>query len=221
MGRAGPSRPVPGDELAHGDFIEAAKVQGLPAAQHDRPSAPPERRPVRGHQFLLAVTGAIYAEVGLFLLGVAPAQRDELGDHDQPGYGQGALYTNQSVLYLFSPMVAIVFLQVALVFFARAWTSSSTLGSGCSNGTREVEMIAAGAASVDGNGTVVEVDNLTISFGRLKAVEEVSLLGGEGEVYAVVGESGCGKSTLAYSLLTSSRRQAASPRVRCATGAGT
>jgi peptide/nickel transport system ATP-binding protein len=47
----------------------------------------------------------------------------------------------------------------------------------------------------------MEVDNLTVSFGRLKAVEEVSLSVQMGEVYAIVGESGCGKSTLAYSLL--------------------
>jgi len=53
----------------------------------------------------------------------------------------------------------------------------------------------------DGNATVVEVDNLTINFGRLKAVEDVSLSVNMGEVYAIVGESGCGKSTLAYSLL--------------------
>ena len=48
---------------------------------------------------------------------------------------------------------------------------------------------------------VIEVDNLTVSFGRLKAAEEVSLAVQMGEVYAIVGESGCGKSTLAYSLL--------------------
>jgi peptide/nickel transport system ATP-binding protein len=50
-------------------------------------------------------------------------------------------------------------------------------------------------------GPVIEVDNLTVSFGRLKAVEEVTLSVKMGEVYAIVGESGCGKSTLAYSLL--------------------
>jgi peptide/nickel transport system ATP-binding protein len=55
--------------------------------------------------------------------------------------------------------------------------------------------------SADGTGPVVEVDNLTVGFGRLKAVEEVSLSVQMGEVYAIVGESGCGKSTLAYSLL--------------------
>ena len=62
-------------------------------------------------------------------------------------------------------------------------------------------MIPPGTNSVDGKGTVVEVDNLTINFGRLKAVEEVRLSVAMGEVYAVVGESGCGKSTPAYSLL--------------------
>ena len=54
---------------------------------------------------------------------------------------------------------------------------------------------------VDGEGPVIEVDHLTVSFGRLKAVEEVTLSVKMGEVYAIVGESGCGKSTLAYSLL--------------------
>jgi peptide/nickel transport system ATP-binding protein len=54
---------------------------------------------------------------------------------------------------------------------------------------------------VGGQGPVIEVDNLTVSFGRLKAVEDVSLSVQMGEVYAIVGESGCGKTTLAYSLL--------------------
>ena len=38
----------------------------------------------------------------------------------QLAMGNGALYTSKSMMYLFTPMAAIVFLQVALVFFARA-----------------------------------------------------------------------------------------------------
>jgi peptide/nickel transport system permease protein len=36
---------------------------------------------------------------------------------------QGALYTSDSAFYLFSPMAAIVILQVAFVFFSRALDS--------------------------------------------------------------------------------------------------
>jgi peptide/nickel transport system ATP-binding protein len=48
---------------------------------------------------------------------------------------------------------------------------------------------------------ILEVEDLTVSFGAIRAVDGVSLAVFPGQVYAVVGESGCGKSTLAYSLL--------------------
>jgi peptide/nickel transport system permease protein len=70
--------------------------------------------------FLLAITGAIYAEVGLFLLGVAPISGTNWGIMINLAMNQGALYTSRSMLYLFAPMAAIVLLQVALVYFSRA-----------------------------------------------------------------------------------------------------
>ena len=48
---------------------------------------------------------------------------------------------------------------------------------------------------------LLEVRDLTVSFGKVRAVEGVSLSIDHGKVYGLVGESGCGKSTLAYSLL--------------------
>ena len=57
--------------------------------------------------FLLTVTGAIYAEIGLFLLGVAPVSGTNRGIMIQLAMGNGALYTSKSMLYLFSPMAAI------------------------------------------------------------------------------------------------------------------
>ncbi len=48
---------------------------------------------------------------------------------------------------------------------------------------------------------ILEVDTLSINFGALRAVDQVSLAVHEGDIYALAGESGCGKSTLAYSLL--------------------
>ena len=106
--------------LRTADFIEAAKVQGLPLRNMIGRQLLPNVGPYVAINFLLAVTGAIYAEVGLFLLGIAPLSGTNWGIMINLAMGNGALYTNKSELYLFSPMAAIVFLQVALVFFARA-----------------------------------------------------------------------------------------------------
>ena len=106
--------------LRSADFIEAAKVQGLPLRNMIGRQLLPNVGPYVAINFLLAVTGAIYAEVGLFLLGVAPVSGINWGIMINLAMGNGALYTPKSMLYLFSPMAAIVFLQVALVFFARA-----------------------------------------------------------------------------------------------------
>lgn len=106
--------------LRTADFIEAAKVQGLPLRMMIARQLLPNVGPYVAINFLLAVTGAIYAEVGLFVLGVAPVSGTNWGIMINLAMGNGALYTSKSMLYLFTPMAAIVFLQVALVFFTRA-----------------------------------------------------------------------------------------------------
>ena len=106
--------------LRSADFIEAAKVQGLPLRHMIGRQLLPNVGPYVAINFLLAVTAAIYAEVGLFVLGVAPVSGTNWGIMINLAMGNGALYTSKSMLYLFTPMAAIVFLQVALVFFTRA-----------------------------------------------------------------------------------------------------
>ncbi|MHB2027285.1 MAG: ABC transporter permease [Acidimicrobiales bacterium] len=102
------------------DFIEASRVQGLPLRNIVGRQLLPNVGPYVAIHFLLDVTGAIYAEVGLFLLGIAPINGTNWGEMINVAMSQGAMFTTRSMSSLFSPMVTIVILQVAFVFFARA-----------------------------------------------------------------------------------------------------
>lgn len=106
--------------LRESEFIEAARLQGLPLRNMISRQLLPNVGPYVAINFLLDVTGAIYAEVGLFVLGIAPISGTNWGIMIKFALGDGALYTTKSLLYLASPMAAIVMLQVALVFFSRS-----------------------------------------------------------------------------------------------------
>jgi peptide/nickel transport system permease protein len=105
--------------LRTSDFIEAARLQGASLSNIVTRQLLPNVGPYVAIHFLLAITGAIYAEVGLFLLGIAPVSGTNWGAMINSAMNQGALYTTKSMLYLFSPMAAIVILQVAFVYFTR------------------------------------------------------------------------------------------------------
>ncbi|HEX4216655.1 MAG TPA: ABC transporter permease [Candidatus Dormibacteraeota bacterium] len=105
------------------DFMAAARVQGLPLRNIVARQLLPNVGPYVAIHFLLGITGAIYAEVGLFLLGVAPISGTNWGIMINLAMSQGALLSSRSLIYLFAPMAAIVILQVAFVFFSRALDS--------------------------------------------------------------------------------------------------
>jgi peptide/nickel transport system permease protein len=105
------------------DFVDAARIQGLPLRNIVGRQLMPNVGPYVAINFMLAITGAIYAEVGLFVLGVAPVSGTNWGIMINLAMSQGALYTTKSLTYLFAPMAAILILQVAFVFFTRALDS--------------------------------------------------------------------------------------------------
>jgi peptide/nickel transport system permease protein len=105
------------------DFVAAARIQGLPLRNIVGRQLLPNVGPYVAIQFLLAFTGAMYASVGLFLFGLAPISGTNWGSMINLAMSQGALYTTKSLIYLFSPMLAIIILQVAFVFFSRALDS--------------------------------------------------------------------------------------------------
>jgi phosphate transport system ATP-binding protein len=56
-------------------------------------------------------------------------------------------------------------------------------------------------SSTSTHGEVVfELDNLSISYGAFRAIRDVTLTMGKGEITAFIGPSGCGKTTLLRSL---------------------
>jgi len=106
--------------LRTSDFIVAARGQALPLRHMIGRQLLPNVGSYVAIHFLLSITGAIYAGVGLFLLGIAPVSGTNWGLMINIAQSQGALYSTQSALYLLAPMAAIVLLQVAFVLFSRA-----------------------------------------------------------------------------------------------------
>jgi peptide/nickel transport system permease protein len=70
--------------------------------------------------FVIAMTGAIYTQVGLYLLGLAPLAGDNWGIMINLAWTQGAVFFKGSLMYILAPVLAISILQLALVTMTRS-----------------------------------------------------------------------------------------------------
>lgn len=68
--------------------------------------------------FIFAMTGAVYAQVGLIVLGLIPLSGANWGVMLQLALSQGAIYFADSFWYIFSPILAIALFQLSLVALA-------------------------------------------------------------------------------------------------------
>lgn len=68
--------------------------------------------------FIFAVTGAIYAQVGLIILGLVPLSGSNWGIMLYFAQSQGALYFRDSFWYILSPILVISIFQLSLVALA-------------------------------------------------------------------------------------------------------
>jgi peptide/nickel transport system permease protein len=106
--------------LKERDYVEAARSLdlGLPHIVF-REILPSMRSYIVIH-FILAMTEAMYAQVGIILLGLVPLSGSNWGIMLYFAQGQGALFFKDSIWYILSPILAIALVQLSLTSFATA-----------------------------------------------------------------------------------------------------
>jgi|SRR5579864_8294072 len=70
--------------------------------------------------FTIGMTAAIYAQVGLYLLGLAPLAGNNWGIMLNLAWVRGAIFFKQSLLYILAPVLAISLLQLSIVTMTRS-----------------------------------------------------------------------------------------------------
>lgn len=102
-------------------FIEAARGMGLPWWHIIFREILPNMGPYIAMNLLVAVTGGIYAEVGLFYLGVVPFHVNNWGVMlNLAVFTGGAMQSPAALPYLISPLAAILLLTLGVVLFLDA-----------------------------------------------------------------------------------------------------
>ena len=102
-------------------FIEAAQSLGLSRSHILFREILPNIGSYIAMNLLLAITGSIYAEVGLFFLGVVPFQVNNWGVMlNLAVFSAGAMSSVQALPYLLSPLIALLVLTLGVVLFLDA-----------------------------------------------------------------------------------------------------
>ncbi len=106
--------------LKERDFIEAARALDLGTTHIIFREIVPNMMSYIIISFTLAMTGAIYALVGLVLLGLAPFAGLNWGIMLSLAWTRGAIFYKDSIWYIMSPVVAIALLQLSLITMNRS-----------------------------------------------------------------------------------------------------
>ncbi|WP_084958504.1 ABC transporter permease [Thermoactinospora rubra] len=102
-------------------FIEAARGLGLSTGHIIGKELLPTMAPYIAMNMLISVTGAVYAQVGLFFLGVLPYEADNWGVMlNLAVFGGGAMTTAAALPYLLAPLLAILLLTLGIVLVVDA-----------------------------------------------------------------------------------------------------
>jgi peptide/nickel transport system permease protein len=123
LGWGGVARAVRAQTLSLRErgFIEAARGLGLSTGHIVGKELLPSMAPYIAMNMLIAVTGGVYAQVGLFFLGVLPYESDNWGQMlNTAVFRSGALTAPNGLGFLAGPLLAILLLTLGIVLVVDA-----------------------------------------------------------------------------------------------------
>jgi len=122
LGWAGLMRQVRSQVLTlkERDYVEAARSLDLGLFHIIFREILPNMRSYIVIHFVQGMTGAIYAQVALIVLGLVPFTGNNWAKMLYLANTQGAFYFRDAFWFVFSPILAIVLLQLSLVLFVNA-----------------------------------------------------------------------------------------------------
>jgi peptide/nickel transport system permease protein len=106
--------------LREREFVEAARSLGLGMPHIIFQEILPNMMSFVAISFIFAVTSAMYQQIGLIFLGMAPINDYTWGVMLFFGRTRGTLFSPDSMSMVLAPVVAIALFQVCMVLFARA-----------------------------------------------------------------------------------------------------
>ena len=106
--------------LKEREFVEAAGLLDLGTIRVIFVEILPNMASFILMNFMIAVTNAIYALVGLYLLGLAPLTGSNWGIMLNRAWIAGAIFNENSLAFILSPIAAIVLLLLGLVMMTRS-----------------------------------------------------------------------------------------------------
>jgi peptide/nickel transport system permease protein len=106
--------------LKEREYVEAARVLDLGTPYIVFREVLPNMTSYIVINFVIAMTNAIYGQIILYFFGLVPLSGDNWGLMIQLAYTKGAIFFNQALWYILSPIVAISLLQLSLVMIARS-----------------------------------------------------------------------------------------------------
>jgi peptide/nickel transport system permease protein len=106
--------------LKEREYVQAARCLGLPIRHLLFQEILPNMMSYVVISFVLAMTSAMYQQVGLIFLGIVPLASSNWGVMISLAWSQGAIFSSESSWYLLMPIAVVALLQFSLVSMTRS-----------------------------------------------------------------------------------------------------